>query len=152
MPSNTNVRTQWDDVYECVCACALNCVWLFVTSVYGIFSQEYWVGCHFLLQVIFLTQGSNLHLLCLLHWQEQILYQLSHQRCIWEHVLNWKNARNCPESTLAPQLFTNDLLLLNHWFSKQKPFPFTTLSCRADSKRTRNSLVEYDFFLDKMIF
>ena len=27
------------------------------------------VGCHFLLQGIFPTQGSNLHLLCLLHWQ-----------------------------------------------------------------------------------
>ena len=27
------------------------------------------VGCHFLLQSIFLMQGSNLHLLCLLHWQ-----------------------------------------------------------------------------------
>ena len=27
------------------------------------------VGCHFLLQGIFPTQGSNSHLLCLLHWQ-----------------------------------------------------------------------------------
>ena len=27
------------------------------------------VGCHFLLQGIFLTEGSNLHLLHLLHWQ-----------------------------------------------------------------------------------
>ena len=27
------------------------------------------VGCHALLQRIFPTQGSNLHLLCLLHWQ-----------------------------------------------------------------------------------
>ena len=27
------------------------------------------VGCHALLQGIFLTQGSNLCLLCLLHWQ-----------------------------------------------------------------------------------
>ena len=27
------------------------------------------MGCHFLLQGIFLTQGSNLHLLRLLHWQ-----------------------------------------------------------------------------------
>ena len=27
------------------------------------------VGCHSLLQGIFLTQGSNLDLLCLLHWQ-----------------------------------------------------------------------------------
>ena len=26
------------------------------------------VGCHLLLHGIFLTQGSNLHLLCLLHW------------------------------------------------------------------------------------
>ena len=31
------------------------------------------VGCHFLLQGIFLTQGSNPHLLCLLHWQEDSL-------------------------------------------------------------------------------
>ena len=28
-----------------------------------------WVGCHFLLQGIFPTQGSNLHHLRLLHWQ-----------------------------------------------------------------------------------
>ena len=28
------------------------------------------MGCHFLLQGIFLTQGSNLSLLRLLHWQE----------------------------------------------------------------------------------
>ena len=27
------------------------------------------VGCHTLLQGIFPTQGSNLHLLCLLHWE-----------------------------------------------------------------------------------
>ena len=31
------------------------------------------VGCHFLLQGIFLTLGSNTHLLCLLHWQEDSL-------------------------------------------------------------------------------
>ena len=30
--------------------------------------QEYWRGCHFLLQRLSLTKGSNLHLLCLLHW------------------------------------------------------------------------------------
>ena len=37
--------------------------------------QEYWVGCHFLLQGIFSTQGSNSGLLpC-----RQILYRLSHQ-------------------------------------------------------------------------
>ena len=31
------------------------------------------VGCHFLLQGIFPTQGSNLCLLCLLHWQADSL-------------------------------------------------------------------------------
>ena len=49
----------------------------------GFFRQEYWsgkkkntgMGCHFLLQGIFLTQGWNL---CLLHWQADPL-PLSHQ-------------------------------------------------------------------------
>ena len=31
------------------------------------------VGCHLLLQKIFLTQGSSLHLLCLLHLQASSL-------------------------------------------------------------------------------
>ena len=31
------------------------------------------LGCHFFLQGIFLTLGSNLHLLCLLHWQAHSL-------------------------------------------------------------------------------
>ena len=35
------------------------------------------VGCHFLLQGIFLTQVPNLHLCCLLHWQAGSL-PLSH--------------------------------------------------------------------------
>ena len=36
------------------------------------------MGCHFLLQGIFSSQGSNLHLWCLLHCR-QILYPLNHQ-------------------------------------------------------------------------
>ena len=35
----------------------------------GFSRQEYWSGLPFLLQGIFLTQGLNPHLLCLLHWQ-----------------------------------------------------------------------------------
>ena len=31
--------------------------------------QEYWRGCHVLLQGIFSTQGSNAGFSCLLHWQ-----------------------------------------------------------------------------------
>ena len=33
------------------------------------FRQNYWCRLPFLLQQIFQTQGSSLHLLCLLHWQ-----------------------------------------------------------------------------------
>ena len=63
------------------CACVLSCfrwVWPFVipwTVAHRLLCQ--WdspgkntgVGCHALLQGVFLTQGSNLGLLCLLHWQ-----------------------------------------------------------------------------------
>ena len=34
----------------------------------GFSRKKYWVGCHALLQGIFPTQGSNPHLLRLLHW------------------------------------------------------------------------------------
>ena len=45
------------------------------SSVHGISQARTGVGCHFLLQGIFLSQGSKLGLL---HWQV-ILYHLSHQ-------------------------------------------------------------------------
>ena len=35
--------------------------------------QKNGAGCHLLLQGVLLTQGSNLHLLCLLHWQANSL-------------------------------------------------------------------------------
>ena len=47
----------------------------------GFFWQEYGSGCHFLLQGIFPTQGSNPHLLHLLHWQEDSL-PLNHLTCL----------------------------------------------------------------------
>ena len=40
----------------------LLCPWTFSGKITG-------AGCHFLHQQIFQTQGSSLHLLCLLHWQ-----------------------------------------------------------------------------------
>ena len=59
--------------YLCSCVCvhaqSLSCVRLFVTSwavahqaslTVEFPRQEYWSGCHFLFQGIFLTQGSNL--------------------------------------------------------------------------------------------
>ena len=43
--------------------------------------QEYWVGCHFLLQGIFLIQGLHLRLLPLLHWQTDSLPGPCHLGC-----------------------------------------------------------------------
>ena len=51
------------------------------------------VGCHFLLQGIFLTQGSNLHLLRLQHWQE-LVTQLIESSCNVEtsvQSLGWED-------------------------------------------------------------
>ena len=61
-----------------VCTQSLSCVQLFVTSwtvasqtccTWNFPGENTGVGCHFLFQGIFLTQGLNLYLLSLLHWQ-----------------------------------------------------------------------------------
>ena len=59
----------------------LLCSWNFPSKNTG-------VGCHFLLQGIFLTQGSNLHLLYLLHWQmgSLPLYQQGNPLAIYRCV------------------------------------------------------------------
>ena len=44
------------------------------SSVHGVLqATPWWLGCHFLLWGIFLTQGWNLHLLHLLYWQANSL-------------------------------------------------------------------------------
>ena len=58
--------------------CAFTDCSLPVSSVHGFNpDRNIGVGCHFLLQGIFLTQGSNLSLQRLLNWQEHSL-PLSH--------------------------------------------------------------------------
>ena len=66
----------------CLHAQSLSHVQLFVTPwttacpaslSMGFPRQEYWSGCHFLLQGSFLTQGLNLSLLHLLHWEADSL-------------------------------------------------------------------------------
>ena len=84
-------------VCECVCVCAHACAFMHVLSHSAVADslrphaleptrplcpwdspgKNTGVGCHFLLQGIFPTQGSNPCLLCLLHCRE-ILYPLSH--------------------------------------------------------------------------
>ena len=70
--------------------------------------QNTGVGCHALLQGIFPTQGSNLHLLCLLHWQVSFFYHWHHLGSpnfklfphnylfiIKERTLQWRNLVSC---------------------------------------------------------
>ena len=70
-------RVRFHDPDPCAVLSHFRHVWLFGTPwtaarqaplPMGFFRQEYWVGCHFLLQGIFPTQSSN-WLLCLLQWQ-----------------------------------------------------------------------------------
>ena len=87
-PSNSpvfSVNKQFPSISS-LCACVLNCVWLSVTPwtiacwaprSMGFSRQEYWNGCRFPLQGIFLTRGLNPHLLHLLPWQADSL-PLSH--------------------------------------------------------------------------
>ena len=49
-------------------------------SLFIKFCRQTIVGCHFLLQGMFQTQGLNLHLLHFLNWQVDILY----------HCATWK--------------------------------------------------------------
>ena len=57
------------------CAKLLSHVWLRLLCPWNSPGKKTGVGCHVLLQAI-LTQGSNPHLLCLLHWSEGSLPQV----------------------------------------------------------------------------
>ena len=60
--------------YWC-CLVAKSCQSLWLLSPWDFLGENTGVGCHLLLQRIFLTQGSNM---CLLRWQAGSL-PLSHQ-------------------------------------------------------------------------
>ena len=74
-------KSSYLEVCVCVCVCVLWCsvisgslqphgLWPARLLCAWIFSrQECWVGCHFLLQRMFPTWGSNTHFLFLLHWK-----------------------------------------------------------------------------------
>ena len=73
------------------------------SSVHGIFQANTGVGCHFLLQGMFLTQGWKPRLLRLLHWQVDCL-PLSHLFVkVWKYSVHNSNTL----STKSPdvQLF-----------------------------------------------
>ena len=75
-----------------VCGQLLSCIWLFAapwTMDYqtpqsvGFPRKNIGVGCHFLLQSILLTQGLNLSLLSLLHWQMDSYHWKNNSKLHW---------------------------------------------------------------------
>ena len=62
----------------------------------GFSRQECWIGCHAVLQGIFLTQGANPHLLCLLCWQKGSLPLAPPGKP--ENILDWVSevTQSCP--------------------------------------------------------
>ena len=58
----------------------------------GYSSKNTGVGCHFLLQGIFPTQGSNLTLLHLPHWQADSL-RLNHSGSVWIKLFKLSNSK-----------------------------------------------------------
>ena len=93
----------------------------------GFSRQQYWSACHFLPQRLFLTQGVNLHLLHLLHWQAGYLLlaptgkplrravQFT-QSCLslWDSM-DWNPRPSCPSPT--PRVYSNSRLL--SWWCHQ---------------------------------
>ena len=92
--NNLNGERIWKRIETCRCACTHSVVSHSATPwtvphqdalTLGFSRQEYWRGCRFLLRGIFLTQGSNLHLL---HWQVGSL-PLSHFGNRHMYTYNW---------------------------------------------------------------
>ena len=87
-------------VYVCVCVCihsvlsCFSCVSLWPCGPWPTRFLCPWdspqkntgVGCHALLQGITSTQGSNLHFLCLLHWQAGSLPLAPPGKCVCVYI------------------------------------------------------------------
>ena len=113
----------WLCVYVCVCPVASDSAtpWTIVYQAplsMGSPRQEYWSGCHFIFQWIFLTQWLNLHLLCLLHWQVDSLPLTTWEPPTWKHVSAWV-LQSCP--TLCNSSDCSPPRLFCSWgFSRQE--------------------------------
>ena len=89
-------------VCVCVCLCVSVHTWYHARFLWNFPSRNTGVGCHFLLEGIFLTQGLNPSLFCLLHWQvnrsplraslvAQTVKNLPAMRETWVWSLGWED-------------------------------------------------------------
>ena len=83
------------------------------SSVHGDFpGKNTGVGCHALLQGIFLTQGWNLHLLCLLHWKAGSLPLVAFGKSLIPISIFLLSVYLSRSIYLAINLFTSSFLFL----------------------------------------
>ena len=104
----------------CVCTLTLSCPTLWTVAHQAPLSMDSSgkntrVGCHFLLQGIFPTQGSYLHLLCLLPCRQILL--LTEPSCLFEELLDGfpklqRSVTSFIPTTLFPLLLLSTLFLL----------------------------------------
>ena len=104
--------TLWDPM-DCRPA-RLLCPWDFPGKKTG-------VGCHFLLWGIFLTQGSNPSLLCLLHRQAESYCCATHKKLQTDSVSSWRSSVSVTVTTLCFGFISQDrepsqlLWVRMHW-------------------------------------
>ena len=110
LPSHFSFKKQWTVWKVCVCSAVQYCLtfathWAEEPTTFlrpwDFSCKNTGVGCHFLLQGIFLTRGLNLGLLCLLHWQAESLSQ-SH---LWSPRWKWGSSKisAAVQHTTGPQ-------------------------------------------------
>ena len=97
------------------------------------------VGCHFLFQGIFPTQGSNLHCLCLLHWQMCSLSLVplgGPPRKLFNYYLNFLTVVCGQKALLSSSFLSENARACGYCFhtfsvSFQNPFASSPLLVRA---------------------
>ena len=104
------------------------------------------VGCHFFIQGIFLTQGSNLCLLCLCHWR-QVLYHQCHLGSLFLSSVKFSSVtQQCP--TLCDPMNCSTPGLLVH---QQLP-EFTQTHVHQSVMPSNHLILHHPLFLPLSIF
>ena len=94
------------------------------SSAHGNFPDNTWVGSPFLLPGIFLTQGLNPHLLCLLHWQADSL-PLCRQGSLGKHAKWFQSSLTLcsPMDCSPPGSSVHGILQASIWSGLPCPSP-----------------------------
>ena len=90
--------------------------------------QNTGVGCHALLQGIFLTQGLSLCLLCLLHWQADFFFFFLTTSDTWEPETSSLSESLSLLCNLVPISYLAQVPISEHfqWLRSQRVSVFTT--------------------------